>query len=510
MASVQLARPWRVVLSHRIAVPAFLIGLTVLSAVLRTRELNAGFWIDEGLSVGIAHHHWSSIPGLLRQDGSPPGYYLLLGLWIRVFGDGERATHSLSLIAGLACIPVAYAAARTIFDRRTGLICATLAALDPFLTYYAQETRMYEVEALLSIVVAYAYVEGILRGRTAWTAVLVPAVAAMVYVHNWALFLCVGLAAATVLCARHRLRRFALVAAGVAVLYLPWVPTVLSQARHTGAPWSRAPGIRDLVVAPGAVVGGDAVLAVLVLAAGTGLLAVARRRSGEERAIVLALAAVVEVTILAAWLSSQLSPAWTGRYFAVVLGPVLLLAARGLARADGRGLAALAVILFLWAGFSLHDDKENARLITAGLTRFAHPGELVVSTHPEQVPVLRYYLGGGYRWATTMGPVPDARIFDWRDAVARLRASDMKARVGQTVAAVRPGAEFVVVTPVFRDYRAWDATWTHLVWKKSKAYTSALARDPRVRLLHHVTTDEIALRHNYFKPLQAFVYRRVG
>src|SRR6266851_2814805 len=83
VASVQLARPWRVVLSHRIAVPAFLIALTALSAVLRTRQLNGGFWIDEGLSVGIAHHHWSSIPGLLRQDGSPPGYYLLLGLWIR-------------------------------------------------------------------------------------------------------------------------------------------------------------------------------------------------------------------------------------------------------------------------------------------------------------------------------------------------------------------------------------------------------------------------------------------
>ena len=73
-----------------------------------------------------------------------------------------------------------------------------------------------------------------------------------------------------------------------------------------------------------------------------------------------------------------------------------------------------------------------------------------------------------------------------------------------------PGAEFLVVTPVFRDYRAWNAKWTHLVWKKSIAYTSALQRDPRVRLLDHVTTDEIALHHNYFKLLQAFVYRRVG
>ena len=63
---------------------------------------------------------------------------MLLGLWIRVFGDSERATHALSLVFGLACIPLAYATARSLFGRRTGLVCALLAALNPFLTYYAQ------------------------------------------------------------------------------------------------------------------------------------------------------------------------------------------------------------------------------------------------------------------------------------------------------------------------------------------------------------------------------------
>jgi len=86
----------------------------------------------------------------------------------------------------------------------------------------------------------------------------------------------------------------------------------------------------------------------------------------------------------------------------------------------------------------------------------------------------------------------------------------MQVRVDQTLAAVPPGGEFVVVTPVFRDYHAWSATWTHLVWQQSRAYLSALQRDPHVHLVHHVASDEIALGRNYFKPLQAFVYRRVG
>lgn len=52
-------------------------GLALLalgSLYLRTRALGSSFWIDEGLSVGIASHPLADIPGLLRQDGSPPLY----------------------------------------------------------------------------------------------------------------------------------------------------------------------------------------------------------------------------------------------------------------------------------------------------------------------------------------------------------------------------------------------------------------------------------------------------
>jgi hypothetical protein len=495
LASVEASRRPR-----GLAVPAALVALTALSLYLRTKQLGAGFWIDEGISVGIAHHHWTSIPGLLDQDGSPPAYYMLLSLWQHAFGDGERATHTLSLLFGLACVPLAFLAGRALFDTATGLVCAALAALDPYLTYYAQETRMYEMEAFLSLVVAYAYVQGVLRGRRAWTIALVPAIDLAVYTHNWALFLCVGLFVTTVLVARDRLRTFTMVAVAVAALYLPWAPTLLSQARHTGAPWASRPSLDALVTAPGAVFSGDASFVALVLLAALALWPLRRDR------VVAALAISAVTTILVAWLSSQVSPAWTTRYFAVVLGPLLLLLGHAIARARTVGWVALAVLAFLWFGYSVRDDKENARDVTARL--HVRRGELVVSTHPEQVPVLRYYLGGGLRWATTVGPVSDPRIFDWREVVDRLRAARTRDRVDGTIRAVQPGQEFVVISPVFRDYRAWRATWTRLVWQKSQAFTARLAADPRVRLVDHVAIDEVAVKRNYFKPLQAFVYRR--
>ncbi len=299
---------WERPLESRWATPVILVALTALSLFIRTRQLNAGFWIDEGISVGLAHHHWSSIPALLRQDGSPPAYYMLLGLWIRVFGDSERATHTLSLIFGLACIPLAYATARSLFDRRTGLVCALLAALNPFLTYYAQETRMYELEAFLSFVIAYAYVQGVLQGRRLWAALLVPAVALMLYAHNWGLFVCIGLAVTTAVFARERLKLFGLVTLGIAVLYAPWLPTLLSQARHTGAPWSTVPTIHDLVLAPMYVLGTEGAFIALALVGGAGLAEVVRRHVGEERRTVLALATLGGVTIVSAFISSQISP----------------------------------------------------------------------------------------------------------------------------------------------------------------------------------------------------------
>jgi mannosyltransferase len=488
-----------------------LVGLTVLSLYLRTRQLNAGFWIDEGISIGIAHHHWSAIPSLLRQDGSPPAYYMLLGLWIRLFGDGERATHTLSLVFGLACIPLAYAAARALFrDRTTALVCAMFAALEPFLTYYAQESRMYELEAFLSLLAAYAYVEGVLRGRRVWIGVLIPTLALMVYAHNWGLFFCIGIAVATFAFARDRVRTLLVVGAGVFLLYLPWIPTLLSQAKHTGAPWSTAPSLRDFLFAPSYVLGGDGPYIALLLAGVAGFAVVVKRRSDEERMIVLTLAAMVVATVVAAFVASQVSPAWTTRYFSIIVGPLLLLGARGVVRAQRIGIVALVAVVFVWVSYNVRDDKENARQITSGVQSYLQPGELVISTHPEQTPVLRYYLGPNQRWATTLGPQQDPRVFDWRDAVTRLRDTRAQPTLDNLLATVPRGDEFIVIAPVFRDYRAWRAEWTKLVWQKSTAWTWLLQRDPRVKLVAHVVTDEIAVRKNYFKPLQAFVYRRVG
>ena len=58
-------------------------------------------WLDEALSVEIASLPLSEFYQALRQDGSPPLYYLVLHLWMLVLGSSEEAVRGLSLLFGL-------------------------------------------------------------------------------------------------------------------------------------------------------------------------------------------------------------------------------------------------------------------------------------------------------------------------------------------------------------------------------------------------------------------------
>src|SRR3954469_2645236 len=172
--------------------------LMAASLLLRSGRLAVGYWIDEGIAVGIASHGAAQIPGVLGQDGSPPLYYLLLHEWMGLVGSGEGATRSLSLLFALAAVPVAWWAGSAVFDRRAGLYAAAGAAGCPFLTYYAQETRMYSLVVVLSLLASAAFVLAFVRGRRGHLVGLGVWMTLLLYTHAWALYLAFAMACAWV------------------------------------------------------------------------------------------------------------------------------------------------------------------------------------------------------------------------------------------------------------------------------------------------------------------------
>jgi mannosyltransferase len=474
-----------------------LFGLMVISFWERTHSLGESLWMDEGLSIGIASQPLHDIPHVLRVDGSPPLYYMLLSVWMKITGNGPAETQGLSVAIALVSVPGGLWAGWSLFGRRAGLICAALCAVNPFLTAYAQETRMYALMLVLSLMATAAFLHVFAYGRRQYLPAFSVLLALMLYTHNWGLFLSVGLVCALVPCwyvseVRTSFWRDALIGFGVAgVLYLPWVPTLLHQIQHTGAPWLNSPNFGAPIQITRSLLGGGTPTVALVLAGGSGLAAViARRVEDRERTAVLAATVTVLGTLAVAWTVSQVSPAWTTRYLGVLLGPMLLIAALGLARAGTLGLVALAIILPIWAlprSYGL-DNKSNASDLRNAVVPELHKGDLVVSMQPEQGPLLAYHLedlGGApkLRFASPIGLAKNDRVMDWTDAYDKLKAATPARNLAPLLANLPAGGRVLFVYPVTSRADDWDAPWTELVRRRGAQWGAALANDKQFKVI---------------------------
>jgi mannosyltransferase len=470
-----------------------LIALLAYSLYLRTDSLGESLWMDEGLSIGIASQPLFDIPGVLKVDGSPPFYYMLLSVWMDIVGNGPGETQALSVAIALVSVPGGLWAGWSLFGRRAGLICAALCAVNPFLTQFAQETRMYSLMLVMSLLATAAFLHVFAFGRRGYLPLFFVLLALMLYTHNWGLFLAAGLVCALVPCwyvseNRHSFWKDALIGfGGAGLLYLPWLPTLLHQIQHTGAPWLNPPNFGAPVQITRSLLGGSTPTVALLLAGGTGLAAVlARRVEDKERTAVIAAAVTVLATLAVAWLVSQVSPAWTTRYLGVLLGPMLLIAALALARAGTLGLVAFVIILAIWAiprSYGL-ENKSNASDLRRDAVPELSEGDLVLSMQPEQAPLLAYHLedlGGApkLQFGSPLGLMENDRVMDWTDGYDRLKAATPAENLTPLLDRLPVGGRVLIVHPVTARADDWDAPWTQLVRRASARWGAALAADDR-------------------------------
>ncbi|HZV74420.1 MAG TPA: glycosyltransferase family 39 protein [Conexibacter sp.] len=499
MATVAVPRSER--LSQLRASDALLAGATLvvlvaISGYVRTRAIGGSFWMDEGLSVGISSHALMDIPSVLRQDGSPPLYYMLLHVWMDVFGRSETAVHWLSLTAALLTIPAAMWAGWSLWGRRAGYVGAVVCSLVPFLTAYGEEARMYALMALFALLTTAFFLHAFVYRRRRYLPAFAIGQALMLYTHSWGIFYGVGAAAVLVYLwhvssgdERSRLLKDGLLAFGAAaILYLPWVPTLLYQAQHTAAPWANKPRFGVPIQIARDVLGGygPAVSVLLVGGFGVAVLLGAHKARGErERLSVWVLLAIPVVTLGLAWGLSQISPAWASRYFAAIVGPLLLLIALGFSRAGKLGLVALAVLCVFWIKPTQYVDgyKSDVRDIGAEVGSQMRAGDLVLVGQPEQTPLVWYYMPGGVRYADTIGLTADPRHMDWVDALDRLEAAQPDRVLPGLLAKLRPGQQVLFVRPLTEGVENWRAPWTQLVRRRSAQWGAILAGDTTLRQL---------------------------
>ncbi|HET9076628.1 MAG TPA: glycosyltransferase family 39 protein [Acidimicrobiales bacterium] len=470
-------------------------ALVVVALALRVPYLGRSYWIDESVSLGIASHRLSQIPTLLRHDGSPPLFYLILHFWIALFGTSEAATHTLPLLVSLLAVPAGYWAGCRLFNRPAGIAAAALLATNPFLNWYSTETRMYTLMVLLSLVGVTLAWRAFQDRSLVHAAGAVVTYAAMLYTHNWGLYLAgaTGLILLWLAWSQGDRRLAAwVVAAGAATLALwaPWIPSFIFQAKNTAAPWAARPAIGDFFADPSTALGGTLGFLVVPALAG-GVWACRHRSDRRDRFVASVTGAIALVATVAGFAGAQIQPSWTVRYLAIIVGPYLL-AAAGVLAASLPGRRVLWVVCAALAGWAVIGSllpnpngryaKDNMAALAAAVAPRMRAGDLVLVTQTEQTAVAYRYLPAGLRYVDPTGAVRDPSVVDWRNIVSRLQHASACRAVAPAVDSLPVGDLVLEINPA-RKLGASGSAWSKAVAKQVSADDNLLRRDPALTVI---------------------------
>lgn len=127
-------------------------GLVVLAAAIRILVIdNQSYWMDEALTAYESQQPFGAmLHTVMTIETTPPLYFILAWAWAHVFGNGAIALRSISTIAGVALVPIAYLCGRELVSSRAGVLAAAFTTVNPFLIWYSQEARTYMLLAVLS------------------------------------------------------------------------------------------------------------------------------------------------------------------------------------------------------------------------------------------------------------------------------------------------------------------------------------------------------------------------
>lgn len=225
-------------LCPRVSRDALILGsLTLGALVLRLVDLTrVELWVDEAATwyfarLAVSGHLLEQI----RLEPTPPLYYALIGLLMRLFGESDFVLRLPSALIGAATMPAVFALGRRFFGRATGYVAALFLAVHPLHVFYSREARVYPLLLLESVLLWLFLRRALADDRWRSWALFGATLLGACYSHFFGLFL--GATAGVLILAWRRWR--GLVAAALAGLaFAPYLVLTLPHLRQSGAAWS--------------------------------------------------------------------------------------------------------------------------------------------------------------------------------------------------------------------------------------------------------------------------------
>lgn len=389
----------------RYRVPILLSGALILGLIARLTILGDSLIADEGSTYFVVHGRgFGEMLDYVRgeQEVTPPLFFAFT--WFaQLFGNSPEIFRIVSLLAGLATIPLTYVLGQMTVGRRAALLGSFLVAISPFLVFYSAESRPYGLMVFFLLVSSIALVMALRENRIAWWALFAVASAATMYTHYTGLFVLAGqFAWALAFFPGHR-KALLLAGSSAAILFLPWlgeyradsqsnganiigaiVPFEFRNIPRTLAGWSFDHPIGEFLSVPGVVF--EYLLAAGILMALISLLA----RATESRdwspgkmvllPVVILLSAPVGTVLFSTFSVSvflQRNQASSTIGLALVVAALVMAPGRRAVRWIATGL----ILLVLGVGTILSLERDNRRLDYEGAIEYVieqSPGDAVI------------------------------------------------------------------------------------------------------------------------------------
>ena len=389
------------------------VVLTVAGGALRLFHLGyQSLWLDELFSYFLARRGWADIVAGTARDTMPPLYYFLLHLALQ-FGTDEATIRFVSLVFGVVTIPLLYAFARLLFDRRTAMAATAIFSFSPFQVSYAQEARMYSQLAFFGLVALYGFVGAWREGRFRDWALFVAGTELALYTHNLAIFLLAAVDLFAVLqwkAWRARGRGLILSNAAVLVLFAPWLVVLPQQVQGVYSSfWNAFLTPIDVIAAPAQLVyrnflpdlalpfGLFGVIGLLAFGVASAVRAI-RGSSGESWGLRLSIIVFLVPPILLC-AASLLRPIWVLRTLIPASFGLYLLLGWAVVNARPRTLSVVfGVIMALGMLVGLANHYSNPKVQNPGTRQAAqalaasyHEGDAVAHTNDSTALAFMYY-----------------------------------------------------------------------------------------------------------------------
>lgn len=352
------------------AVVAGILVVIAVAAAMRFPLLAAErLWFDEVFSVVVSSQSVAELwRRALADQTNPPGFYLLLGAWIRLGSYDEAWLRTLGAIVGTLTPAAVISCARALGAAwRPALVAGTLTAVSPLLVMKSAEVRAYAPLAFVATVAMAQVARIALADRAPRTREFIALAAlqiALVMLHYFGALTVVALTLAGLSASRPRggdpgagRRATGIVAASAPALLIlaAWLALVVRSADAgfaSNAAWITAPGISTLPSFATEMVGvfGMRTLAWVVLVALAGSTAWAATAGRSRRTEILLLAVVLPLALAfgTGWLTGR--PLWVSRYLISTVPPLMMLLALAAESLPSRMRFPAATLLLLWAG----------------------------------------------------------------------------------------------------------------------------------------------------------------